>query len=48
MTPFGEIKACAKAGIEAIKDKLDFSTLRLPRSGPARMQIVDHIGMCMS
>jgi len=24
VTPFGEIKACAKAGIEAIKDKLDF------------------------
>jgi hypothetical protein len=24
VAPFGEIKACAKAGIEAIKDKLDF------------------------
>jgi len=24
VTSFGEIKACAKAGIEAIKDKLDF------------------------
>jgi len=24
VNPFGEIKACAKAGIEAIKDKLDF------------------------
>jgi len=24
VTPFGEIKTCAKVGIEAIKDKLGF------------------------